>query len=205
MRITKFGKLTVLALGLAGLGLLLLSPPKTIAANPTTMNFQGKIVNFTGGTNITNPNNAYSIVFRIYNTSSPTMTTACNTTASCLWEETQASVQLTNGIFQVELGSACALTSASCNNAAGGPINFASSNSLYLTMQFNGDTSGSNGGFMSPLIHITSVPFALQADNSATLGGLASSAFAQLAQAAAFTSSVSIQPATNIVGLTVIF
>jgi len=183
MRITKFHIPKLLTvLGLACLGLLLLMPQHAKAANPTTINFQGKIVNFSDGTNITNPNNTYSIVFRIYNTSSPTMTTSCTSTASCLWQETQASVQLTNGIFQVELGSSCALTSSSCNNSAGGPINFANSNSLYLTMQFNGDTSGSNGGFMSPLIHITSVPFALQADNAASLGGLAAGNFVQLAQ-----------------------
>jgi hypothetical protein len=43
-------------------------------------------------------------------------------------------------------------------------------------MQFNGDTSGSNGGFMSPLIHIQSIPFAFNADQ---LGGLSSSGFIQ--------------------------
>jgi len=49
-------------------------------------------------------------------------------------------------------------------------------------MQFNGDTSGSNGGFMSPLIHVTSVPFAFQADNAASLGGIAAANYVQLAQ-----------------------
>ncbi|HET7827488.1 MAG TPA: hypothetical protein VFK97_01305, partial [Candidatus Saccharimonadales bacterium] len=154
-----------------------LGPPKALAANPATISFQGKVVN-SNGTNVTD--GTYSFVFRIYNTSAPTMTTACTSTASCLWQETQASVTVTSGIFQVELGSSCALTSGSCNNSAGGPINFSSSNSLYLTLQFNGDTSGTNGGFMSPLIHITSVPFALQADNSASLGGIAASGFVQL-------------------------
>jgi hypothetical protein len=182
MRITNFHKPTLLAIGLASLGLLLFAPRPAAAANPTTMNFQGKIVNAADGTNIATPTGTYSIVFRIYNTSSPTMTTSCTSTASCLWQETQASVQLTNGIFQVELGSSCALTSSSCNNTAGGPISFASSSSLYLTMQFNGDTSGSNGGFMSPLIHVTSVPFAFQADNAASLGGIAAANYVQLAQ-----------------------
>lgn len=146
------------------------------AANPTTINFQGKVVN-SDGTNVTN--GTYSFIFRIYNTASPTMTTSCTSTASCLWQETQSSVTVTNGVFQVELGSVCALTSGSCNNTTGGPINWSSTSSLYLTLQFNGDTSGANGGFMSPTIHITSAPFALQADNAATLGGLAASGFIQ--------------------------
>lgn len=152
-----------LLFGLASLGLFGMSSKPATAANPTTINFQGKVVN-SDGTNVAN--NTYSFIFRIYNTASPTMTTSCTSTASCLWQETQASVQVTNGVFQVELGAACALTSAACNNAAGGPINFSSTTSLYLTMQFNGDTSGANGGFMSPTIHMTSAPFALNADTA---------------------------------------
>jgi len=94
-------------------GLFTIVPKGAVAANPTTINFQGKIVdNTAGNVGINIPNNTYSIVFRIYNTASPVTTTACTTTASCLWEETQASVTVTNGVFQVELGSACDLTSA---------------------------------------------------------------------------------------------
>jgi hypothetical protein len=174
-----FVKTLPLLVGLACLGPLLLAPKTANASNPSTLNFQGKVVN-SNGTNVSD--GTYSFIFRIYNTASPTMTTSCTSTSSCLWQETQSTVSVTNGVFQVELGSACALTSGSCNNTAGGPINFATSNSLYLTMQFNGDTSGANGGYMSPLIHITSVPFALQADNSSTLGGLAAANFVQLAQ-----------------------
>lgn len=177
MRKHKLHTLLLLTAGLLSLGLFLLSSKPALAANPTSINFQGKVVN-ANGTNVTD--GTYSFVFRIYNTSSPTMTTSCTSTASCLWQETQASVQVTSGVFQVELGSACALTSGSCNNSTGGPIPSNWSNSsLYLTMQFNGDTSGSNGGFMSPIIHLTSVPFAFNSDN---LGGLPASNFVQLAQ-----------------------
>lgn len=174
-------KILFLLLGVVCLGFLL-RPSPTLAANPSTISFQGKVVN-SNGTNVAD--GTYSFVFRIYNASSPTMTTSCTTTATCLWEETQASVSVTNGVFQVELGSACALTSASCNNSTGGPINYSSNSSLYLTMQFNGDTSGTHGGFMFPLIHMDSVPFAFYADNSANssaLGGISSSNFVQLAQ-----------------------
>src|SRR3954462_12659560 len=122
----------LLLLGLVFIGLFVSRPHLAMAANPTTMNFQGKIVN-ANGTNVSD--GTYSFIFRIYNTASPTMTTSCTSTSSCLWQETQSTVSVTNGVFQVELGSACALTSGSCNNTAGGPINFATSNSLYLTMQ----------------------------------------------------------------------
>ena len=167
------------------LGLTILLGPflfgnKTVnAANPSTISFQGKVVN-SNGTNVTD--GAYSFIFRLYDNGSPTITSSCDTDVHCLWQETQASVQVTNGIFQVELGSSCALTNGSCNNTAGGPINFANNNSLYLTLQFNGDTSGTHNGYMWPVIHLNSVPYALQADNASKLGGLASGNFVQLAQ-----------------------
>ncbi|MGH7157265.1 MAG: beta strand repeat-containing protein [Candidatus Saccharimonadales bacterium] len=179
MRITKIPKLTLMVLGLASLGLFLLDAGTASASNPTTMNFQGKVVN-ADGTNVSN--GTYPFIFRIYNTASPTTTTSCTTTASCLWEETQSSVTVTNGVFQVELGSACALTSASCNNSTGGPINWSSTSSLYLTMKFNGDSAG----FMSPTIHITSVPFAFNADQ---LGGISASGFIQNNSGSAQSSS----------------
>lgn len=182
-----------LLFGLAGLGLFVLNSKPATAANPTTINFQGKVVN-SDGTNVAN--NTYSFVFRIYNTASPTMTTSCTSTATCLWQETQASVQVTNGVFQVELGAACALTSAACNNTAGGPINFGTNNAQYLTMQFNGDTSGANGGFMSPTIHLTSVPFALNSDQ---LGGISASGFIQNTTSPQATSNFNIS-GTGIAG-----
>src|SRR5665213_2911037 len=169
-----------IALGL--LGLLFMGVKPALAANPTTINFQGKVVN-ANGTNVTD--NTYSFVFRIYNTSSPTPTTACGSDSACLFEETQASVSVTNGTFQVELGSTCSgglVGSNSCTKSVGGGLNFASNNALYLTLQFSGDTSGTHGGFMWPVIHLTSVPYAYYADNSGALNGLSSGNFVQLAQ-----------------------
>src|SRR3989344_2144031 len=61
-----------------------------------TINFQGKLVN-TNGTNVANGN--YSIVFKIYDVSSG---------GTALWTETQSSVSVTDGVFQVELGSSTA-------------------------------------------------------------------------------------------------
>lgn len=193
MRKQTLRNITFLLLAPFGLGLFLSFSKTANAANPTNINFQGKMVN-ADGTNVTN--GTYSMVFRIYNTASPTMTTSCTSTATCLWQETQASVQVTNGVFQVELGAACALTSAACNNAAGGPINFGTNNALYLTMQFNGDTSGANGGFMSPTIHITSVPFAFNSDQ---LGGISASGFIQNTTSPQATSNFNIS-GTGIAG-----
>jgi hypothetical protein len=156
-------------LGLGCLGLFSLHPKTVLAANPTTINFQGKVVN-SDGTNVTN--GSYTFIFRLYDNSSPTLTGTCSGNAQCWWEETD-SITVTNGVFQVELGTGCALSSA-CSSSHSG-IDFNTNNALYLTMKFNSDAAG----YMSPLVHLTSVPYAL---NSDALGGLAAGNFVQLAQ-----------------------
>jgi hypothetical protein len=70
-------------------GLLLFGGQKAYAANPTTLNFQGKVVN-SNGTNVTD--GTYSFVFRLYDNSTPTIGANCNSNSQCWWEETQASV-----------------------------------------------------------------------------------------------------------------
>jgi hypothetical protein len=174
-------------------GLSVFGPKTSYAANPTTINFQGKVVrNDTGneGTNVAN--GTYSITFRLYNNSgtNPNSTT-CALGGTCLWEETQASVTVTNGVFQVELGTSCSFfVSNACNKSA--PIDFNSSNALYLTMKFNSDAQG----YMTPMMHFQSVPYAYNADK---LGGLASSAFGQLTAASqTWTGTNTFQPSTNI-------
>jgi hypothetical protein len=162
---------------------LFLDPKPALAANPATINFQGKVVNSDG----TNPaNNTYSFIFRLYNTASPTTATACGSDSACLFEETQASVTVTNGVFQVELGSGCSgglVAANSCNKSTA--IDFSTSNALYLTMKFNGDAAG----FMSPTIHLTTVPYAFNADR---LGGLAASGFIQNTTSPQSTSNFNI-------------
>src|SRR4051812_1618615 len=135
---TKIGlkKIMFLLVGLTTLGLLALNTRTASAANPTAINFQGKVVN-ANGTNVAD--GTYSFVFRIYNTSSPTPTTACGSDSACLFEETQGSVSVTSGVFQVELGSTCTgglVASNSCTKSVAGGLNFNSNSSLYLTMQF---------------------------------------------------------------------
>jgi hypothetical protein len=177
--------------GLVGLSLFALYQKPVYAANPTTINFQGKVVrNDTGNEGMNVANNNYSITFRLYNNSgtNPNSTT-CALDGTCLWEETQASVTVTNGVFQVELGTSCSFfVSNACNKSA--PINFNSSSALYLTMKFNSDAQG----YMTPMMHFQSVPYAFNADN---LNGLASSAFGQLTAANIF------QPTTNVTGMVV--
>jgi hypothetical protein len=140
------------------------------AANPTTINFQGKVVD---SSSLNPTNTTYPFVFRIYNTASPTTATACGSDSSCLYEESIASLSVTNGVFQVELGGTCSgglVAANTCTKSAA--IDFSTSNSLYLTMKFNNDAAG----FMSPTIHLTTVPYAFNADR---LGGIAASGFIQ--------------------------
>ncbi len=106
------------------------------ANNNQQINFQGKIVNKTGGTNITD--GTYSFTFKIFDASSG---------GNQLWSETQSSVSVTNGIFQVALGSTSSLSS----------LNFTNPN-LWLDVTFNGETFGSR-------IQLDAVPTAIDALN----------------------------------------
>lgn len=103
-----------------------------------TVNFQGKIVNKTGGTNV--GDGSYTFVFKIYDSSSG---------GSKLWgDETQTSVPVTNGIFQVALGSVRSFATDS--------LDFNQDN-LWLDITFNGENFGSR-------IRLAAVPYALTAE-----------------------------------------
>ena len=121
------------------------------------INFQGKLVN-TDGTNVTD--GSYSIVFSLYSVASA---------GSAIWTETQ-STTVTNGIFQVNLGSVTTLP---------GSIDFNTDN-IYLGIKVGADAE------MTPRIQFTSVP---QAFNSEKLGGLDKTGFIQ--------NSVSQQASSN--------
>ncbi|HWQ60460.1 MAG TPA: hypothetical protein VN420_04960, partial [Candidatus Fimivivens sp.] len=104
------------------------------------INFQGKVVN-TDGTNVANGN--YNMIFRVYTASSG---------GSAIWTETwnsgTAQVGVTDGIFQVALGTYTSFP---------GSIDFNTDN-IYLTVEFNGN------GEMSPRIRFTAVPYAFNAE-----------------------------------------
>jgi hypothetical protein len=111
------------------------------------ISFQGKLVN-PDGTNVTD--GSYSIVFSIYTVASA---------GTNIWTETQ-SVTLSNGIFQVNLGSVTALP---------GSVDFNTDN-IYLGIKVGADAE------MTPRVQFTAVP---QAFNAEKLGGLDKTGFIQ--------------------------
>lgn len=105
------------------------------------INFQGKVVNKTVGTNITD--GSYTFTFKLYSVSSG---------GTAIWTETK-SVTVTNGIFQTLLGDTTALP---------GSVDFNTDN-LYLGVEFNSD------GEMSPRVRMAAVPYAFNAKKVAGL------------------------------------
>jgi hypothetical protein len=163
-------KVLVIAAILAGVFGVFVKPQTASAANPATISFQGKIVALSNGTNVVD--GSYSVVFKLYTASSG---------GSTVWTETQGSVSVAGGVFQVSLGSVCPFyTANACNSST--PLDF-TANNYYLTVTFAGDTE------MSPRIQMQSVPYALNADTANKLGGLTSSQYVQLAQGVAQTDS----------------
>jgi hypothetical protein len=145
------------------------SPKPVLAANPTTINFQGKVTN-PNGTNVSD--GTYSFVFRLYqnvniNTYNPN-SLSCSADTNCWWEESD-SLSVTNGVFQVQLGLVCAFTVA-CNSSHSG-IDFNAENALSLTMKFNSDAAG----YMAPLVSLQSVPYAYTASNALHVDSTATS------------------------------
>lgn len=79
------------------------------AAVPTTMNFQGRLTDSTG---TVMPNGLYNMRLRIYTAASG---------GTQLWTETRETsnrVQVTNGLFSVQIGSVTPLTASIFNNAS---------------------------------------------------------------------------------------
>jgi hypothetical protein len=133
-------------------------PGRSSAAINSQINFQGKLTN-PDGTNVTDGN--YSIVFSIY---------AASSGGSAIWTETQGTVAVASGIFQVALGSVSALP---------GSVDF-NSNSLFLGIKVGADAE------MTPRVRLTAAPYAFNADR---LDGLDSTSLFQIAPAAVQTDS----------------
>ena len=156
-------KWLLLATLVACFGTLCVMPTPVHAANPTTVSFQGKVVN-ANGTNVTD--GTYGFVFKLYTASSG---------GSAIWTETDSSVTVTAGTFQVNLGAVCPFfTSNACNGST--PIDFNASPNLFLGITFNSDPAGE----MTPRVQLQSVPFAYNTDK---VGGLSSSQLVQLTPA----------------------
>ena len=142
------------------------------AANPTTISFQGKVVN-ANGTNVTD--GPYTFLFKLYTVSSA---------GSAIWTETQTSVAVAGGVFQVNLGSVCPFfTANACNGST--PIDFNANPALYLGITFNADPAGE----MTPRVQLQSAPYAYNADK---VGGLTAAQLVQLSPGSQQTGNISV-------------
>jgi hypothetical protein len=134
-----------------GLGIIVLvfslMLPVTGLAVPGVINYQGYLTDAGG-----NPlNGEVAITFRIWN--APTAGTQ-------LWSEAHAAVTVTEGVFNVVLGSSVPITVAMLDG------------DRYLGMTVGTDPE------MSPRLRMASSPFAIKAADADALGGLPSSEFA---------------------------
>jgi hypothetical protein len=122
---------------LLGVAFLVLLAGRVVAAAGILeeINFQGKVVNKTAGTNVAD--GSYSFTFRLYTVSSG---------GSAVWTETK-NLTVTNGIFQTQLGDTTPLP---------GSIDFNTDN-IYLGVEYNSD------GEMSPRVRFSAVPYAFNA------------------------------------------
>lgn len=126
------------------------APARVQAAVPQTLTQQGRLLN-TDGTPVAGP---VRMIFNLYDSSSST---------TPLWTETQSNVMLdsNSGAFSVQLGSVTLFPSGLWNGAT-----------RYLGVTVGNDPE------MTPREQLTSVPYALLADNCNSLGGVDASQYA---------------------------
>lgn len=105
------------------------------AAIPHLVNYQGKATDKSGMP----LNGTYNLTFRIYN---------AETGGTPKWSETQAGIPISNGIFQVQLGSTTTL-------------NLPFDESYWISIEINTD------GEMTPRTRLASVPYAYRAESLA--------------------------------------
>ena len=118
-------------------------PATAIAAVPQTINYQGYLTD-SGGNPV---NSTVSMTFRIYSVPSG---------GTALWTQTLSSVPVSNGVYNVVLGSTS-------------PVNLLFNEQYYLGVQAGTD------GEMTPRQQLTGVPYAMrakEADNADTLDGV---------------------------------
>src|SRR3990167_3792620 len=143
------------------------------AAIYSTINFQGKVVN-SSGTNIAD--GTYNMQFKLYTGGNGIIGGGDETLE---WTEERLNnnsqgVTITDGIFQVNLGSVTSLPDIFNNNTVWLSMNVGNTNGTCTPF-----SSCSGDGEMSPFIRMTAAPYALNSDK---LGGLQASNFVQLAQ-----------------------
>ena len=148
-----------------------------------TLSFQGRLLNSSGGTVA---DGYYNMQFKIYQDGDgQTVNTTGSPSGTPEWIENHVNnndhrgVQVKNGYFSVTLGSVTPFGSSVDWNQ----------DTLWLSMNI-ADTSNSCTNFTScnpdgemlPMKRLTAVPYAMQAQNANTLGGMAAGNFIQLAQ-----------------------
>ena len=175
MKITrKLTRILVIGAAVAVLSSVLMPADRAAAINPATINFQGKVVK-ADGTNVTD--GTYPFTFKLYSVASG---------GTAIWGETQASVTVVSGVFQVNLGGTCSLfLTQTCGTFSNTAIDFNANPALYLGITFNGDAAGE----MTPRPQLQSVPFAFNADK---VGGLTASQFVQLSPTGAQTGYLNV-------------
>jgi microcystin-dependent protein len=109
---------------------------------PQTMDYSGKLTDGNGSF----INGQVDITFRLYDN---------ETGGTALWEETQTGVNLSNGFFHVQLGSATSFPSGLFNNT-----------SLWLGTEVNTD------GEMAPRSKLATVAFSQNAGNGVPVGAV---------------------------------
>ncbi|HSW66500.1 MAG TPA: hypothetical protein VLI54_05170 [Bacillota bacterium] len=164
----KRASLIAFVLGIALLGALFSVKGASATIN-RQISFQGKLTN-TDGTNVTD--GSYSIRFRIYTDPSADAANSCAAN-SCKWEETQATVAVAGGLFQVNLGGGTTLP---------GSVDFNTS-ALYLGIKVGGDNE------MTPRVQLTATPYAMNAD---LIDGIDGASLVQLSPGSQQTGNINI-------------
>jgi hypothetical protein len=117
------------------------------AAIPKYINFQGKMTKASDGTNVADGN--YGMQFKIYDASS-----AGNLLWTETWDATSTQVSITNGVFNVKLGTYTNLST----------VDF-TAGSLYLTVNFSLNGGTTYDGEMTPRKQLLTAAFAFNANN----------------------------------------
>ena len=136
------------------------------AAIPSTMNFQGRLTDSTG---TIMPDGLYNMQFRIYTVASG---------GSATWTETRETtnrVQVTNGLFSVQLG---AVTPLSASLFSGNDVYFEITLPTPGTATCSTASCASWESPMTPRHKMATSAYAFQAENANTLDGMDSTAFA---------------------------
>ncbi|MCX6743004.1 MAG: LamG domain-containing protein [Candidatus Parcubacteria bacterium] len=123
-----------------------------------TLTYQGKITNADG---VPPPDGLYNMRFRIYDQSSSGTLLWAEAWDSTNQGEGGSKVQVTEGIFTVELNSLCGNWVGAC--ATNGGITFAT-DSFYLQVELDYDGNGTFEEVFTPRKRFTATPYSMNAD-----------------------------------------